>query len=352
LNADPPPPRFVLYPYIPVESVTVLAGPGASNKTTLTTYLAVCRALGLPFFGLPVPEGKTAILTTEDSREDYLRKLAALRVELGDAFDAKRIAERVTLFDLPGHPVRLVEAERGTYRPTAFADDLATVLHEKAPGADLLIMETVSRLAGGIETNESLSILVEATQRVCRLAGVATQLVAHVGQETARLGVADAYAPRGGSAMGDNGRSTMILTRITKANRKEYAPGIELTADDYERLRVLVHAKSNHARSAKPLLLECHATQHGPVLRAAMLGATAIDREANTQAQIERLCHVVAELTAQGVDVTERKLRPRKDQIGCTERELDPLLAEAVASGKLRIPDRRTRGGGTVYEVP
>jgi hypothetical protein len=348
LLAPPPRQDFILHPYVPAGTVTTLAGPGGSSKTTLLVYLAVCRALGRSFFGGPAPRrGRTAIVTTEDTADDYRRKLAALRHEMGDAFDAAAIADGVIIFDLAGVPVRLVEADRGNYYPTPVPDDLAAVISDQAPGTDLVIMETVSRLAGGIETNESLSILVEAAQRVCRLASAAVLLVAHTSQEAARQGFADAYAPRGGSALGDNGRSTVVLTRLTESNAKAFAPGADLPDDAKDRLLVLNHAKSNGAEPAKPLLLERASTPFGPVLRPAVLRSRAVD----AGEQLDRLCHVVDDLAAKGLPPTERCLRAYCAEIGTAEKRLPRLLLDAVAAGRLRRGAKGGQGGGNPYEV-
>jgi hypothetical protein len=348
LLTDPEPQRFVLFPYIPEGTVTVLAGPGSSGKTTLLTFVAVARAQSLPFFGGATPAaGDTAIFTTEDRREDYLRKLAALRVDLGDAFRADLIAERVHFFDLSGVPVRMVEANKGNFYPTPVPDALADVLRERAPRVSLVIMETVSRLAGGIETNESLSILVESAQRVCRLTGAAVLLVAHTSQEAARGGFTDAYTPRGGSALGDNGRSTMVLTRLNAENRKVFAPDAELTPEEMERLLVLAHAKSNGAPAAAPLLLERGSTRHGPVLRPAVLTA----KETDPATLMERLVALVADLLGKKEVVTARRLsRDHAAELKCSRREVEDLVKDALDSGAL-VQDGKANGGGFLLKV-
>ena len=272
LTTDPPAQRFIVHPYIPERVVFVLAGVGGSNKTTFTTYLAVCRALGRPMWGtVNVAEGETVILSTEDRLIDYHRKLTALRHEFGEDFDARRVAERVHFFDLSGVVARLVANDHGQYRPTEMADDLAAVLAEKAPRADLVFMETVSRLAGGVETNDGLSIVVEAAQRIARLQPVAVGLVHHSSQNAGKEGDTSVYAVRGGTALVDNARSVLVLQKLTEESSKALCPDAELSAEERERIRVLAHAKSNGALAAKPLLLESAYTPHGPVLRPAML---------------------------------------------------------------------------------
>jgi RecA-family ATPase len=347
LSGPPPRQEFVLHPYIPAGNVTTLAGPGGSSKTTFLTALAVHRALGLPFFGCTPRRGRTVIFTTEDGRDDYLRKLAALGHELGDTFDAATVAENVCLFDLAGVPVRLIEADRGNFHPTALADDLAAVLQEHVQGADLVVMETVSRLSGGMESNEALSILVESAQRVCRLASTAVLLAHHTGQDAGRSGSTDQWTPRGGSALGDNGRSTLVLTRLNEHNRKSFAPDADLSREDMERVLVLTHPKSNGCPSAKPMLLERVSTPFGPALRPFLLRP----REVDSKAQLERLRAVAEELAAKGLEVTARRLRSYTAELGCSQRQVERLLDDAEAAGVLRRRTTGSRGGGTVYEV-
>jgi hypothetical protein len=135
LTTDPPPLEFILRPYIPAETVSVLSGPGGSNKTTLTASLAVARALGRRLLANLYPrEGETVILTTEDRKQHYRRKFAALREHLGTEFDARAIAERIHLLDMAGLPVRLITADRGEqFRPSPEIEELADALHRKAP---------------------------------------------------------------------------------------------------------------------------------------------------------------------------------------------------------------------------
>ena len=344
LRNDPPPQAFVWKPRIPAGQVTVLSGPGGSTKTTLLTNVAVCRALGLSFLdGTQPTEGETVILSTEDRLEDYRRKLAALRVELGADFNAERVAARVHFVDLSGVPIRMVAAEYGQYKPTSLPDLLAEVILERAPKADLIVLETVSRLAGGAETNESLSILVEAAQRLCKLTGAAVVLVHHVSQDAGRRGVADQYAGRGGSALSDNARSSLVLTHLTADNLKQYAPGATPSPQEMERLLVFAQPKSNGAKGAPALLLERHGNDHGPVLRLASLQRHRTESEAE---RIERLRGVVERLTGRGVAVSRTTLRDYTQDVGVSKDDLGKLVTEALAARALTETKRPGRGGG------
>lgn len=270
LTKDPPPLEFVLRPYIPAETVSVLSGPGGSNKTTLTASLAVARALGRRLLANLYPrEGETVILTTEDRTSHYRRKFAALREHIGPEFDARAVAQRIHLLDMAGLPVRLIVSDRGEqFRPSHEIEELADALHRVAPNADHVIIETISRITGGVESNAAMSVLVTACERLCVLTGVAVTLVGHVGQNTARAGIADQYAGRGGSALGDNARSSMVLMPLTDANVEKYATGLELSNEDLEHTLVLTQPKRNGtaATESPPRLLRRLSTRFGPVL--------------------------------------------------------------------------------------
>lgn len=268
LEADPPPFQFILRPYIPAKCVSVLTGPGGSNKTTLLLWLAVCRALGRAMFRDMVPEeGETVIVTCEDRVADYQRKLAAFRLHLGTEWNSKAIAERIHFFDLSGELVRFVEAQRGEqFKPTALVDEFVVALKSKAPHANYVTVETISRVTGGVENNPAMAALVGAGEQICRAADLTLTYVGHVSQADARSGRIDAYSSRGGSALGDSGRSSIGMAPLNEDKKEVYARGLEITGDDLERTIVLAHTKTNGVAAAKPLLLYRNSTRWGPVL--------------------------------------------------------------------------------------
>lgn len=269
LEADPPPFEFILEPYIPSKCVSVLTGPGGSNKTTLLLWLAVCRALGRSMFkGMKVPEeGETVIVTCEDRVSDYRRKLAGFRKHLGAEWNSKAIAERLHFFDLSGELVRFVQAERGEqFRPTALVDEFIVALKRKSPRATYVTVETISRVTGGVENNPAMAALVGAGEQICRQADLTLTYVGHVSQDAARSGRIDAYTARGGSALGDSGRSSIGMAPLLEDKREMYARGLDITAEALERTLVLAHTKTNGVAAAKPMLLYRESTRWGPVL--------------------------------------------------------------------------------------
>lgn len=267
LDSAPPPLQYVLKPQVPAVAVSVLSAPGGAGKTTLMTLMAVSRALNRSMFRGVLPrDGETVIVATEDRKINYHHKLAALRDHLGHEFDSSLIADRVHFFDMAGQMVRLIVPDRGQqYKPSDEVDELADAIQRKAPKADHVIIETISRVAGGVESNESMSVLVSACERLAMLVKSAVTLVGHVSQNMARSGLADAYAARGGSSLGDNARSSMVLMPLTEANREKYASGLEMTQEDVAQTVVWTHEKAN-GPIARPHLLQRQMTNYGPVL--------------------------------------------------------------------------------------
>lgn len=346
LREPPPRQEFLWGTYIPAGLVTIFAGPGGVSKTTLLTQLAAARAHGAPLLGAQCRRGKTVILTTEDGATDYRRKLFTLSHEM-EGFDAQTVADSLLFLDCSGVPMRLVEMDKGNWYPTPVPDQLATHIKRVIPDADLVVMETVSRLAGGQETNESLSILVESAQRVCKLTGAAVVLVAHVSQEAARQGHADAYASRGGSALGDNGRSTVVLTFLNENNQKRYLPGVELSEKEMKHLAVLSHAKANGGAKQEPLIIERAPSQWGsPYLRA--YDAPAVDHFAAAR----RLADVVERLHKTGIAVTRRKLRDHLDELETTRPQIDRLVNQAISFGVVSEKELSARGGTFLALIP
>lgn len=343
LETDPPPQEYVATPRIPLGKVSQLSATGGTGKTTYTASLAVRRALGLrDLDGSELRPGETVILTGEDGVVDYQRKFAALRVEMGEAFSAETIAGRVHIVDVSGVPgVEFVRTEFGQLVVTSIPDELGALIKEKAPRADLVIVETISRFGAG-ETNDAHAQLVKAGEQVVRITGAAVLFVGHVSQVAARAGLTDQHVSRGGTAGSDNSRSVMTMAPLTSENLPRFAPGARLSDEEMEKFVVLTHPKSMGPK-APPMLLERHGNEHGPVFRLANLR---VQGPGSNQRLFEQLLNVVTRKVSGGVDVTETKLRDLHDQFGVSEKMMRRLIDDAIEAGVLRQDKERTVRGG------
>ena len=63
---DPQPPRFIVRDWLPAGYATLFAGHGGVGKSAIALHLAVCIALGIPFFGVPVERRCVLYLSCED----------------------------------------------------------------------------------------------------------------------------------------------------------------------------------------------------------------------------------------------------------------------------------------------
>ena len=349
LEAEPLPQEYVATPRIPLGKVCQLAATGGTGKTTYTASLAIRRALGLSDLdGSPLRQGETVIVTGEDGALDYQRKFAALRLEMGPAFDSARIAGRVHIEDVSGIPgTELVHSDFGQLVITRVPDDLGRLVKERAPLADLIIIETISRFGAG-ETNEAHALLVKACEQLVRLTGAAVLLVGHVSQAAARAGLTDQHVGRGGTAGSDNSRSVMAMSHLTAENLAKFAPGAHLSDGDMERYVVLTHPKSMGPK-APPMLLERLANDYGPVFRMANL---TVQGTRSMDARFQQLLNVVTKKVAAGLDVTETKLRDLHDDFGLSERAMRRLVDDAIEKGVLRQEKGKVVRGGAHPLLP
>jgi hypothetical protein len=344
LVTDPPPEKYIARPRIPEGKTVVLSAAGGTGKTTLVVELAYRRAVGEPFLdGTELKPGETVILTGEDGVTDFWRKLHALRLSRPD-FNASAAAAKIHLLDVTGIAgVELVRTEFGQHVVTSMPETMGEVVKARAPRADLIVVETISRFGGGPETNESHAQMIKAADRICRLTGAATMLVGHVSQAAGRAGIADQYAARGGTALIDNARSGLVMSPLTQENAAKYAPGSHLTDDELERYVILTHPKSMGPKAAPVLLDRCW-NDAGAYFRIANLKYRTQQSDAQLYAQLRV---VVAKYMASGQDCTARTLRARHRDFGLSENRMETLVDDAVAAGVLRqIKDRRLRGGG------
>jgi hypothetical protein len=339
----------------------VFAAGGGSGKTSLETGLAVHRALGKPFLGIPTEEGTTVIITAEDDREDFRRKIHAWKGVLGSDFDTKKISERVVIYDISGRPCALTEVDGKRYKVSEFARGLVDKVRTRTPDADLLIFETASRFGSGDESNGDMAAMVQALEVIARETRVAVLIATHISKQASRDRLKDAYVARGGSALTDNSRSVMVLSKLDAKSAKARFGGIP-EEEIASRVIQLTLAKSNFSRGIDPLLLERVATPYrgGLVLKlmdestSTLAKESAEMRRRQDLANIEQLIARLIEV--EGGPVTQSKLRGvhgklAKEMTGLGRSALTELLTVAVDGGVLKAVEMWVHGNKCVGYV-
>lgn len=89
---EPVAPKFIMPDWLPCGYATLFAGHGGVGKSGIALHLAVCMAMGIEFFGMPVERRRVLYLSCED-RESVLHwRLARIVAHLG-----------ITMAELRGH---------------------------------------------------------------------------------------------------------------------------------------------------------------------------------------------------------------------------------------------------------
>ena len=232
-DTEYPPVEFAIAPYLPKGELIEIHGPHGQFKSTIMLYACLSVATGEPWGGVPVKQGKAVFISLEDSSATLARRVKCW-VEGGAECEAIR-----ENFHFLGREkaksLALTVTDFGRAHPrVAVVDHFAKL----CAGAELIVLETVSRLHPGEETNEAFAVFANAAEDVAMRTGAAVVIVGHVPKEAARNGSPDSYGLRGGGALADAARSVLAVVRDGEGK-----PRMDGTFDAVR----LVHVKSTHA---------------------------------------------------------------------------------------------------------
>jgi hypothetical protein len=269
-------------------------------------------------------------------------------MEVWPDLDLDLLAKNLKIIDLTKRGFRLVRSE-GVIEEKNL-DLLIKLIRKRAPEVKLIILETFHRMCGR-EDEDSVSLWVEACERLSSSCGQATVVtVHHTGKGEGRLGQ---YAQRGHSSFADDARSGILLVHgegkdAEKALREVF--GRDPTPEELRSLTVVKHVKPFRTALAKPYAVEPVVTKWGIALtlydKAGVGGAV--------QGPLEKFCEVFrAVLESTNEPVTARTLRPLHKKVGVTRDGMDLLLLEAKQAGYVAVdPKVRRKGAETLMYGP
>jgi KaiC/GvpD/RAD55 family RecA-like ATPase len=252
LTDSPPPMDFIVAPYLPAGCATILTGAGGTSKTGIAAMLAIGVCTGKVLFGEPVMDGKVLFVSAEDRRAVLRRHVWANTRDLSE-IQLRQVVGNLVVKDTVGLGFKLTRHIDGQTE-TAKDLDILIKFATKIDGLRLVIFDTLSRLNGGEESNEDLARFVEAMERVSVKTGATTLALHHSGKAQMRADANDQYSGRGGSALSDNARSVMHVSRIMPGMKGSPVNASELIA--HGGLLRLSHVKSNYAAPAPDRYLE------------------------------------------------------------------------------------------------
>lgn len=353
LRRDPPRQEYIWEYRIPRGSRVAgsLSAAGGTGKTSMLMGLALARAQGKDYLGIKTRPGSTVFLSSEEKAEDYERKVKAW--SLNDlSFDYEAVARSILVIDVVGRGLKLATVERGRYQTNQEdVRQLAEVIRARAPGADLVVMETASRL-GPDETNEGHAALVTACEELSGLVGATVLVVGHVSKAAARERNGDAYSGRGGSSLTDNGRFSLTLTRFpTDAPAQNREVGRSVPHEIAERLLVFKSPKVNAAKPQPGVILEC--VGHGdwgltvvPFDIESVATNVVLDRlwQEQQDEEIEKLRNFLSVRTSAGEKHSLNTLKVNCSQVGIARSDLEDVVQRAIALGRVREGPTMPRG--------
>ena len=353
LRRDPPRQEYIWEYRIPrgARIAGSLSAAGGTGKTSMLMGLGLARAQGRDFLGIKTRPGKTVFLSSEEKADDYLRKVKAW--SLNDlSFDYEAVARNLLVIDMVGKGLKLATVERGRYQTNQRdVQRLAEVIQVRAPGADLVVVETASRL-GPDETNEGHAALVTACEELSGLVGATVLVVGHVSKAAARERNGDAYSGRGGSSLTDNGRFSLTLTKFptdASAQKREVGRGVPQAIA--ERLLVFKSPKVNAARPQPGIVLECVGKDDWgltvvPFDIESVAANDALDRlwQEQQNEEVEKLWAFLTSATSAGEKYSVNTLKDHCSQVGVARAAMQAVVEQAKALGRVKDGPTIPRG--------
>ena len=233
-ETEPKPPEFLVPQWLPCDYATLLAGHGGAGKSQIALHLAVCIALGLPFFGLPVEQRRVLYLSCEDRACDLHWRLKRICNHLRR--DISELHQRLDLIDLVGiNAILWAPDPRGGKALTPSYGELAARIRDA--GREVVFLDGITDTYGGNENDKG-----QVKQFVNEVVGLipsggAVVLLGHVAKFTANTGAGEAYS-------GTTGWHNAVRARwYLRAERDEGALGTTILGET-----VLELQKTNHGK--------------------------------------------------------------------------------------------------------
>jgi RecA-family ATPase len=344
-------PRCVVENYL-FADVALLCGGGSSGKTSLLLWECLHVALGRPLYGLAVREpGPCLIITGEDSRERLLARLHCIMNALEPPLtetEIHQVESGIVIWDVSGQSSRLIENDpAGEVMPTGFADAVIEAARPLSPV--MVVLDPLISFHGSARLNDTEQGVILEARRVVRGLNTCLRIVHHVGQNTARTGVMDQYAGRGGTALADGARMVAVLAPWNQ-NSKDTPPRTLQTGDGVAVLK-LARPKTSYAPPQSPIWI---ARDGYRFTWATDAPPPAPERQLAGDAD-QLLCFIRSELT-QGRRHTRSTLEQARPDLGMTRDRLRRALAELDVARRITdepLPaDQRRIGGRKSYLCP
>lgn len=220
--------------------ISVTVAPGGAGKSSLILVEALALASGKPLLPprIPLALHNVCTMNSEDDMDEVNLRLAAARKMHNIA--QEDIADGLYVM----HPGDLVLVRADGAGRAVEASDIVDRLIEflKQKAIDVLILDPLASYSEGEEnSNTDMAVLIKASRRIARAAGVALKIVHH----TRKTGgnAATAEDARGASALIAGARQASVLNTMTGDQAREHS----IPEKDRRRYFSITNGKSNYA---------------------------------------------------------------------------------------------------------
>ena len=359
LQTDPPPLQWLVPDLLPAQKVGLLIAPGGTGKSFLALQMAFSVASGAPFLGrweIDTP-GSVLYLAAEDDRDDVHRRLRSITDSMIPFFDGdqntldgylQNASRHLHVLSRVGKPNLLTVADGKEVSRTNRVEQLIEAAN-RLTDLKLIIIDPVKRFAGGDENSqEDMTRFVETLEHVRQQTGTNVLALHHANKASQRTDTGlDQGASRGASALTDAVRWQANMIKMDEQAAALYNIPPERVGH-YVAFGV---SKTNYTAPLGRVWLE---RQTGGALQHVELREDAPVGRSNTHhlEALDNIVQVVRQRQQMGQLVSPRNLLTDYSgidgPIGVSARQLQPLIDELIAAGRVQISPSNGPGGGSV----
>ena len=248
-RTEPQPPRAIIADWLPCGYATLLAAHGGAGKSSIALHMAVCMALGRPFFGLPVERRRVRYLSCEDRADALHWRLS--RICRHEGVDMAGLSGHLQVVDLVGYDALLWMSGYQHTGPTAAHARLRVAMGD----TEVLVVDGVADTFGGNENSRAdIKQYVNSLVALIPPATGAVLLIHHVDKASANGTAVEGYSGSTGwhnsararwylypeTTTGDEGteRTGRLLLDLRKSNLGMAGQSMALQWDDEAHLFV------------------------------------------------------------------------------------------------------------------
>jgi hypothetical protein len=226
-EVEPPPRRWLVRDRVPIAAVTLLAGDGATGKTTIAMQLGVCVAADLSGWltGIVEEHGPVLFFTAEEDKAEVHRRLRAI-------VDHHSIPYPPDLYiycaDGLNPQLAAIAPRSRQLEPTAVYEALRLTLDQLRP--KLLVLESSADLYGGDEINRmQVRLFVSYLRQLARDFDCAVILLSHPSVR----GMADDSGTSGNTAWHNSVRARMYFKTLSETEGGSHLRALEIKKNNY-----------------------------------------------------------------------------------------------------------------------